>query len=66
MNRLMRSNSLVGLGHTVGLDVGVPVLLPAIALATHLTLEGLQAHVLVHVLLQVFGFKEPLVTAAEV
>lgn len=48
----------------MGLDVGIPVLLPAVALATHLALEGLQAHVLVHVLLQVFGFIEPLIAAA--
>lgn len=48
----------------MGLDVGVPVLLPAVALPTHLALEGLQAHVLVHVLLEIFGLIEPFVTAA--
>lgn len=48
----------------MGLDVGVPVLLPAVALPTHLALERLQAHVFVHVLLQIFGFIEPLITAA--
>lgn len=56
--------SLEGLGHAVRFDMGVPVLLPAVALATHLALEGLQAHVLIHVLLQVFGFIEPLITTA--
>lgn len=49
----------------MGLDVGVPVLLPAVALPTHLALEGLQAHVLVHVLLEIFGFIEPFIAAAE-
>lgn len=57
-------DSLEGLGHAVRLDVRVPVLLPAVALPTHLALERLQAHVLVHVLLEIFGFVEPLVTAA--
>lgn len=57
-------DSLVGLGHAVRLDVRVPVLLPAVALPARLALEGLQAHVLVHVLLEIFGFKELLVTAA--
>lgn len=46
------------------LDVRVPVLLPAVALPARLALEGLQAHVLVHVLLEIFSFKELLVTAA--
>ena len=45
--------------------MGVPVLLPAVALPTHLALEGLQAHVLVHVLLQVLGLEEALVTAGD-
>lgn len=57
-------HSLERLGHTVRLDVRVPVLLPAVTLPTHLALEGLQAHVLVHMLLEIFGFVEPLVTAA--
>ena len=57
---------LEGLDHAVRLDVRVPVLLPAVALPTHLALERLQAHVLVHVLLKVFGLIEPLVTAAGV
>lgn len=57
-------DSLVGLGHAVRLDVRVPVLLPAVALPARLALEGLQAHVLVHVLLEIFGFEELLVTAA--
>lgn len=57
---------LEGLDHAVRLDVRVPVLLPAVALPTHLALERLQAHVLVHVLLEVFGLIEPLVTAAGV
>lgn len=46
------------------LDVRVPVLLPAVALPARLALEGLQAHVFVHVLLEIFGFEELLVTAA--
>lgn len=46
------------------LDVRVPVLLPAVALPARLALEGLQAHVLVHVLLEIFSFEELLVTAA--
>ena len=53
----------VGLGHAVRLDVGVPVLLPAVALSTHLALERLQAQVLVHVLLQVLRLVETLITA---
>lgn len=57
-------DSLVGLGHAVRLDVRVPVLLPAVALPARLALEGLQAHVFVHVLLEIFGFEELLVTAA--
>lgn len=57
-------HSLVRLGYAVRLDVRVPVLLPAVALPTRLALEGLQAKVLVHVLLEVFGLKELLVTAA--
>lgn len=57
-------HSLERLRHTVRLDVRVPVLLPAVAFPTHLALEGLQAHVLVHVLLEIFGFIEPLITAA--
>lgn len=57
-------HSLVGLGYAVRLDVRVPVLLPAVALPARLALEGLQAHVLVHVLLEIFGFEELLVTAA--
>lgn len=48
----------------MGLDVGVPVLLPAVALPAHLALERFQAHVLVHVLLQIFCLIEPLVAAA--
>lgn len=59
------SHLLERLSHAVGLDVGVPVLLPAVALPAHLALEGFQAHVLVHVLLQIFGFVEPLIAAAE-
>lgn len=57
-------NLLEGLRHTVGLDVGIPVLLPAVALPTQVALERLQAHVLVHVLLEIFSFVEPLLTAA--
>lgn len=57
-------DSLVGLGHAVRLDVRVPVLLPAVALPARLALEGLQAHVFVHVLLEIFGFEELLVAAA--
>lgn len=57
------SDLLERLGHAVRLDVRVPVLLPAVALSTHLALERLQAHVLVHVLLEVFSFIEPLITA---
>lgn len=57
-------DSLVGLSHAVRLDVRVPVLLPAVALPARLALEGLQAHVFVHVLLEIFGFEELLVTAA--
>lgn len=44
--------------------MGVPVLLPAIAFPTHLALEGSQTHVLVHVLLEIFGFIERFLTAA--
>lgn len=47
----------------VRLHVRVPVLLPAVALPAHLTLERLQTNVLVHVLLQIFCFVESLVTA---
>lgn len=57
------SDLLKGLSHTVGLDVWVPVLLPAVAFPTHLALERLQAHVLVHVLLEILCFIEPLITA---
>lgn len=64
MGTMDSPDSLEGLGHAVRLDVRVPVLLPAVALPTHLALERLQAHVLVHVLLEIFGFVEPLVTAA--
>lgn len=49
----------------MGLDVRVPVLLPAVTFPTHLALERLQAHVLVHVLLQIFGFVEPLIATVE-
>lgn len=60
----MLTDVLKRLRHTVGLDVGVPVLLPAVAFPANLALERLQAHVLVHVLLEVFCFIEPLITAA--
>lgn len=49
--------------YAVRLHVRVPVLLPAVALPAHLTLERLQTNVLVHVLLQIFCFIESLVTA---
>lgn len=54
---------LKGLCHAVRLHMRVPVLLPAVALPTHLTLERLQTHMLVHVLLQILCFVESLVTA---
>lgn len=54
---------LEGLGHAVGFDMGVPVLLPAVALPTHLALERFQAHVFVHVLLEILCFIETLITA---
>lgn len=56
-------DSLKRLCNAVRLHVRVPVLLPAVALPTHLTLERLQAHVFVHMLLQIFCFVESLVTA---
>lgn len=61
--RLGLQDLLKRLCDAVRLHVRVPVLLPAVALPTHLTLEGLQTHVLVHMLLQIFCFVEPLVTA---
>lgn len=59
------SHLLKRLGDAVGLDMGVPVLLPAVTFPAHLALERLQAHVLVHVLLQIFGFVEPLIATVE-
>jgi len=38
---VLYADLLEGLGHAVGLDVRVPVLLPAVALPTHLALERL-------------------------
>lgn len=63
MMRLRLQDLLKGLCYAVRLHVRVPVLLPAVALPAHLTLEGLQTNVLVHVLLQVFCLVESLVTA---
>lgn len=60
----LRSHDLLKrLCYAVRLHVRVPVLLPAVALPAHLTLERLQTDVLVHVLLQIFCFIESLVTA---
>lgn len=61
--RLGLQDLLKGLRDAVRLHVRVPVLLPAVALPAHLTLERLQADVLVHVLLQIFCLIESLVTA---
>lgn len=61
--RLRLQDLLKRLCYAVRLHVRVPVLLPAVALPTHLTLERLQTHVLVHVLLQIFCFIESLVAA---
>lgn len=61
--RLRLQDLLKRLCYAVRLHVRVPVLLPAVALPTHLTLERLQTHVLVHMLLQIFCFVESLVTA---
>lgn len=64
MNTSLQSDLLEGLSHTVGLDVRIPVLLPAVALSTHLALERLQAHVFVHMLLEILRFIKALITAA--
>lgn len=61
--RLRLPDLLKGFRYAVRLHVRVPVFLPAVALAAHLTLERLQTNVLVHVLLQIFCLVEPLVTA---
>lgn len=63
LKKTVPSDSPEGLGHAVGLDVGVPVLLPAVALPTHLALEWFQPHVFVHVLLEVLGLIKTLLTA---
>lgn len=61
--RLRPQDLLKGFCYAVRLHVRVPVLLPAVALPAHLTLERLQSNVLVHVLLQIFCLIESLVTA---
>lgn len=60
---LRRPDLLKRLCYAVRLHMRVPVLLPAVALPAHLTLERLQPNVLVHVLLQIFCLIESLVTA---
>lgn len=50
----------------MGLHVGIPIFLPAVALITKLALERLHAEVLIHMLAQVSSFKETFLTLSAV